>query len=103
MRKKMFYLSVLLLTAACQNEEMVLDNENLVNDDVIVTSNDSLGIYLQQTDKGKMISNSVCYRNGKFVLDLSLEDAISIGIDRSMYEIQIEQIENINKSNLKLK
>jgi len=28
---------------------------------------------------------------------------LSIGIDHSMYENQIKQIENINKSNLKLK
>lgn len=103
MRKIMLFLSVLLLTTACQNEELVLDNENLVPDGVTVASNDSLDIYMQQTDKGNMISNSICFRNGKFVLDLSLEDALSIGIDHSMYENQIKLIENINKSNLKLK
>ena len=59
MRKIMLFLSVLLLTTACQNEELVLDNENLVPDGVTVASNDSLDIYMQQTDKGNMISNSI--------------------------------------------
>ncbi len=103
MRRVILFLSVVLLTTACQNEELVVEDKDITFDDRTIVPNDSIDIYLQQTDKGNIINNSVCYRNGEFVLDLSLEDALSIGIDQTLYESQLKQIENINKSNLKLK
>ena len=103
MKKSVLFVFVLLLTSGCQNEELMVEGEKTMPNDTLVVMDDSLSIYLSQSDKGKMLSNAVHLRNGQLELDLTLEDALSIGIDQSMYENQIKQIENINKSNLKFK
>ena len=103
MKKSVLFVFVLLLTIGCQNEELMVEGECPRPNDTLMVMDDSLSIYLSQSDKGRMLNNSVHLKKGQLELDLTLEDALSIGIDQSMYESQIKQIENINKSNLKFK
>ena len=41
--------------------------------------------------------------NGKFYLDLSVEDAEKLGISLSVYENSLKQIEQLNNKNFKIK
>ena len=97
----MLLLPVLLLTTACKDDEMVTENERVPIEESV--ANDSLEIYWRQIDKGNLIGNSVILQNEALVLDLTLEDALSLGIDQTMYETQKSQIETINSSNLLFK
>ena len=64
---------------------------------------DSLAIYKIQTDKSMMLNNLIRYQSGKYLLDLSLDDAKKIGISEMMYNQVLEHVEQLNNSNLKLK
>jgi len=65
---------------------------------------DSLAIYKIQTDKSMMLNNLIRYQSGKYLLDLSLDDAKKKkGISEMMYNQVLEHVEQLNNSNLKLK
>ena len=106
MKKIILFLPVLLLLAAChKNEDVNVKPEPETPDpsEGVITTKDSLEIYFEQTDKGRLLTNSLIYKDGILVLDLTLEDALSLGIDQSMYEAMLSQIEKINKSGLEIK
>lgn len=50
-----------------------------------------------------MLNNLIRYQSGKYLLDLSLDDAKKIGISEMMYNQVLEHVEQLNNSNLKLK
>lgn len=59
---------------------------------------DSLAIYKIQTDKSMMLNNLIRYQSGKYLLDLSLDDAKKkIGISEMMYNQVLEHVEQLNR------
>lgn len=56
---------------------------------------DSLAIYKIQTDKSMMLNNLIRYQSGKYLLDLSLDDAKKkIGISEMMYNQVLDMLNN---------
>lgn len=50
-----------------------------------------------------MLNNLIKSRNGKFYLDLSVDDAEKLGISLSEYDNILKQIEQLNNKNFKVK
>jgi len=105
MKKSVFILMVLGLSMllACKDDTLV--NEQMENGltDISKTVLDSMDIYKIQTDKSVMINNLIRFQSGKYVLDLSEQDAEKIGINKLMYNQVIEHINQLNNSNFKTK
>ena len=59
---------------------------------------DSNDIYYSQTDKNRMLRYD--YTQKKYILDLSEQDASSIGITTQMYKDAIKRVEEMNKVNI---
>ena len=63
------------------------------SEDITDVHMDSLLIYQKQISHGEMLNNLIRSGNGKFYLDLSVEDAEKLGISLSVYENSLKQIE----------
>lgn len=105
MKKNLSLLIVLGLSTlfACQNDNLVNEQVGTDRSEVFNTVLDSMDIYNIQTDKSLMVNHLIRFQSGKFLLDLSEEDAEKIGISKSIYNQVIEHINQINNSNLKIK
>ena len=102
-RYTIFALSILLGVLSC-NEETVQPppkgptfGENTA--DWPIDSND---IYYSQTDKNRMLNSMIRYdyTQKKYILDLSEQDASSIGITTQMYKDALKRVEEMNKVNI---
>ena len=60
-------------------------------------------IYQKQINHGEMLNNLIRSGNGKFYLDLSVDDAEKLGISLSEYDNILKQIEQLNNINYKIK
>ena len=96
-------LSILLGVLSC-NEDTVHPHpkgptfgEN--TGDLPIDSND---IYYSQTDKNRMLNSMIRYdyTQKKYILDLSEQDASSIGITTQMYKDALKRVEEMNKVNI---
>lgn len=101
-RYTIFALSILLGVLSCNEDTMQPHpkgptfGEN--TGDLPLDSND---IYYSQTDKNRMLNSMIRYdyTQKKYILDLSEQDASSIGITTQMYKDAIKRVEEMNKVN----
>lgn len=101
-RYTIFALSILLGALSCSKDTVQPHpkgptfGEN--TGDLPLDSND---IYYSQTDKNRMLNSMIRYDNTqkKYILDLSEQDARSIGITTQMYKDAIKRVEEMNKVN----
>lgn len=98
----LLFVSLLLSTTAC-HEESEPTPVKPEPDTPEVARIDSLGLYYQQIDPGNILCNSIYIEDGKYVLDLSMDDAFDFGIDFTIQEILSQQVESINNSGLETK
>jgi len=71
--------------------------EEIVNDEAI--QQDSLRIrYIIQTDPIAILLNHVSLKNGQMILDLSEDDAFSLGISKELY-YEVYQLINVAHEN----
>lgn len=61
------------------------------------------GLYRLQTDKNYILTNQIRYRSGKYVLDLSLKEALELGIDGKAYNDMVGKVKILNESGLKMR
>ena len=105
MSKNMFILTVCAISFICSCTDTICGDETMKSEPIeshyVVL--DSLAIYKIQTDKSMMLNNLIRYQSGKYLLDLSLDDAKKIRISEMMYNQVLEHVEQLNNSNLKLK
>lgn len=96
-------LGLSILFAACKDDIFI--NEQIGDDlpNISETVLDSIDIYKIQTDKSVMINNLIRFQSGRFLLDLSEEDAEKIGVSMLMYNQVLEHINQLNNSNLTTK
>ena len=62
---------------------------------------DDEAVYRFQTDKNQMLNSMIRYdyTKKKYVLDISEEDALDIGITADMYKEALKRVEKMNKIN----
>ena len=101
-RYTIFALSFLLGVLSC-SEDTVQPHPKGPNfgentGDLPLDSND---IYYSQTDKNRMLNSMIRYdyTKKKYVLDISEQDARSIGVTTQMYKDAIKRVEEMNKVN----
>lgn len=63
---------------------------------------DDEAVYRFQTDKNQMLNSMIRYdyTKKKYVLDISEQDALDIGITADMYKDAIKRVEEMNKVNI---
>lgn len=83
------------LCSSCQEQDLVYDSGD-ESEDITDVRMDSLLIYQKQINHGEMLNNLIRSGNGKFYLDLSVDDADKLGISLSEYDNIIKQIEQLN-------
>lgn len=94
-------MSIALCTS-CQEQDLVYDSP-MDSGNIIYVHMDSLLIYQKQINHGEMLNNLIRSGNGKFYLDLSVDDAEKLGISLSEYDNILKQIEQLNNINYKIK
>ena len=77
-------MSIALCTS-CQEQDLVYDSP-MDSGNIIDVHMDSLLIYQKQINHGEMLNNLIRSGNGKFYLDLSVDDAEKLGISLSEYD-----------------
>jgi hypothetical protein len=62
---------------------------------------DDEAVYRFQTDKNQMLNSMIRYdyTKKKYVLDISEQDALDIGITADMYKEALKRVEKMNKIN----
>ena len=90
------------LCSSCQEQELIYDSP-MDSEDFTDVRMDSLWIYQKQINHGEMLNNLIRSLNGKFYLDLSVDDAEKLGISISEYDNILKQIEQLNNINYKIK
>lgn len=70
-----------------------------------VDNSDNEHIYQQQSDKGSILTSHIVFddNTGKYILDLSEPDAISLGISKETYDDAVVVVGKMNELGLKLK
>lgn len=99
---KLFFIMSIALCSSCQEQDLVYDSP-MNSEDIIDVHMDSLLIYQKQINHGEMLNNLIRSGNGKFYLDLSVNDAEKLGISLSEYDNILKQIEQLNGTNYKTK
>lgn len=101
MKHLYFLLLIGVLFSSCKDEFPALcgnhieDSEKLSSKKQITDEQ----LYLQQTDKQIMLISMVRFDNdqGKYILDLSVEDAEYLGIDEKYYVEVKNMVEKMNE------
>lgn len=104
MNKNIFILIVCVISSLCSCTDTIWGDEPVKSEptesqNVVL---DNLAIYKIQTDKSVMLNNLILYQSGKYILDLSLDDAKMLGITELMYNQVLEHVNQLN-NNLKTK
>lgn len=99
---KLLFIMSIALCSSCQDQDLVYDSP-MNSEDIIDVHMDSLLIYQKQINHGEMLNNLIRSGNGKFYLDLSVDDAEKLGISLSEYDNILKQIEQLNNINYKIK
>ncbi len=99
-----FLATFLLLIASCSLEELTPEQQRQVINHHLTTKSvgtaiDSLEMVSRiQSDKEIILMNQLWFRDGKFILELSKEDAESLGIPNELYDKYSKYVEKINNS-----
>lgn len=98
MKPYIYAAALLLFLPSCHVEStLTAEDPESVEAENIVFDNETK--YINQTDKNIILGNMIIYQSGKYVLDLSREDALSIGIEESLYDSFLERVEQLNNTN----
>lgn len=95
-------LTALLCAVSCKEEtELQVPNPPPPHTNVKSAELDDEAVYRFQTDKNQMLNSMIRYdyTKKKYVLDISEQDARSIGITTQMYKDAIKRVEEMNKVN----
>ena len=95
-------LTALLCTVSCKEEtELQVPNPPPPHTNVKSAELDNEAVYRFQTDKNQMLNSMIRYdyTKKKYVLDISEQDARSIGVTTQMYKDAIKRVEEMNKVN----
>ena len=96
-------LTALLCAVSCKEEtELQVPNPPPPHTNVKSVELDNEAVYRFQTDKNQMLNSMIRYdyTKKKYVLDISEQDARSIGITTQMYKDAIKRVEEMNKVNI---
>jgi hypothetical protein len=96
-------LTALLCAVSCKEEtELQVPNPPPPHTNVKSAELDKEAVYRFQTDKNQMLNSMIRYdyTKKKYVLDISEQDASSIGITTQMYKDAIKRVEEMNKVNI---
>lgn len=95
-------LTAFLCAVSCKEEtELQVPNPPPPHTNVKSAELDNEAVYRFQTDKNQMLNSMIRYdyTKKKYVLDISEQDARSIGITTQMYKDAIKRVEEMNKVN----
>lgn len=95
-------LTALLCAVSCKEEsELQVSKLPLPHTNINSTEFDSEAVYRFQTDKYQMLNSMIRYdyTKKKYVLDISEQDALDIGITTDMYKEALKRVEKMNKIN----
>lgn len=95
-------LTALLCAVSCKEEtELQVPNPPPPHTNVKSAELDNEAVYRFQTDKNQMLNSMIRYdyTKKKYVLDISEQDARSIGVTTQMYKDAIKRVEEMNKVN----
>ena len=95
-------LTALLCAVSCKEEtELQVPNPPPPHTNVKSAELDDEAVYRFQTDKNQMLNSMIryYYTKKKYVLDISEQDARSIGVTTQMYKDAIKRVEEMNKVN----
>lgn len=95
-------LTVLLCAVSCKEEtELQVPNPPPPHTNVKSAELDDEAVYRFQTDKNQMLNSMIRYdyTKKKYVLDISEQDALDIGITADMYKEALKRVEKMNKIN----
>ena len=95
-------LTALLCAVSCKEEtELQVPKPPLPHVNIKSTEFDSEAVYRLQTDKYQMLNSMIRYdyTKKKYVLDISEQDALDIGITTDMYKEALKRVEKMNKIN----
>ena len=95
-------LTVLLCAVSCKEEtELQVPNPPPPHTNVKSAELDNEAVYRFQTDKNQMLNSMIRYDHTKkkYVLDISEQDALDIGITADMYKEALKRVEKMNKIN----
>lgn len=95
-------LTALLCAVSCKEEsELQVSKPPLPHTNINSTEFDSEAVYRFQTDKNQMLNSMIRYdyTKKKYVLDISEQDALDIGITADMYKEALKRVEKMNKIN----
>ena len=96
-------LTALLCAVSCKEEtELQVPNPPSPHTNVKSAELDDEAVYRFQTDKNQMLNSMIRYdyTKKKYVLDISEQDARSIGVTTQMYKDAIKRVEEMNKVNI---
>lgn len=96
-------LTALLCAVSCKEEtELQVPNPPPPHTNVKSAELDDEAVYRFQTDKNQMLNSMIRYdyTKKKYVLDISEQDASSIGITTQMYKDALKRVEEMNKVNI---
>lgn len=98
MKPYIYAVALLMFLPSCQNEPSLSEeDQNVIDEETLFIDNEAK--YLNQTDKAIMLGQLITFQSGEYVLDLSREDAISVGIEESLYDSFLERVEQLNNTN----
>jgi hypothetical protein len=95
-------LTALLCAVSCKEEtELQVPNPPPPHTNVKSAELDEEAVYRFQTDKNQMLNSMIRYdyTKKKYVLDISEQDALDIGITADMYKDALKRVEKMNKIN----
>ena len=95
-------LTAFLCAVSCKEEtELQVPNPPPPHTIVKSAELDNEAVYRFQTDKNQMLNSMIRYdyTKKKYVLDISEQDARSIGVTTQMYKDAIKRVEEMNKVN----
>ena len=95
-------LTALLCAVSCKEEtELQVPNPPPPHTNVKSAELDNEAVYSFQTDKNQMLNSMIRYdyTKKKYVLDISEQDALDIGITADMYKEALKRVEKMNKIN----
>ena len=96
-------LTALLCAVSCKEEtELQVQNPPPPHTNVKSAELDNEAVYRFQTDKNQMLNSMIRYdyTKKKYVLDISEQDALDIGITADMYKEALKRVEEMNKANI---
>lgn len=95
-------ITVFLCAMSCKEEtNLQTPKSPRFHEKIKSTELDDEAVYRFQTDKNQMLNSMIRYdyTKKKYVLDISEQDALDIGITADMYKEALKRVEKMNKIN----